>query len=382
MTSYERGNKPDGEGSFIAFDHITFWVGNAKQAAEYYCIRMGFKPFAYRGLETGERSVASHAVKQNKIIFVFQSALNPGHKVMGDHLVTHGDGVKDIAFTVKNCRALFERAKERGAKIVKEPWEEEDEFGKAVMATIQTYGDTTHTFIERVTYNGIFLPGFREPMFEDKLLKTLPAVSLGFTDHVVGNQPEDDMSSIAEWYEKSLQFHRFWSIDDKQMHTDYSALRSIVVTNWEETIKMPLNEPAPAKKKSQIQEYVDYYGGAGVQHIALNTPDIISSITALRARGQEFLTIPNTYYDQLRENLKSAKISVVEPIDVLQKLNILVDYDDNGYLLQIFTKPMQDRPTLFLEVIQRHNHQGFGAGNFKALFTAIELDQAKRGNLV
>lgn len=198
---------------------------------------------------------------------------------------------------------------------------------------------------------------------------------------MVGNQPDDQMVSIAEWYERNLQFHRFWSVDDKQIHTEYSALRSIVVTNWEETIKMPINEPAPGKRKSQIQEYVDYYGSAGVQHIALNTSDIISSVRNLKERGMDFLVIPDTYYDNLRARLKDAPITVKEDLTVLQELKILVDFDDKGYLLQIFTKPMQDRPTLFLEVIQRHNHQGFGAGNFKSLFEAIEQDQAQRGNL-
>uniref|UniRef100_A0A914XA46 4-hydroxyphenylpyruvate dioxygenase n=1 Tax=Plectus sambesii TaxID=2011161 RepID=A0A914XA46_9BILA len=201
-------------------------------------------------------------------------------------------------------------------------------------------------------------------------------------DHCVGNQPDLQMEPAAQWYEKIVQFHRFWSIDDTMIHTEYSALRSIVVTNWEETIKMPINEPAMGKRAvSQIQEYVDYYGGAGVQHIALNTSDIITAITALRARGLEFLSIPNSYYDQLRERLKTAKITVTEDMDTLQKLQILIDYDDNGYLLQIFSKPCQDRPTLFIEIIQRHNHQGFGAGNFKALFESIEAEQNERGNL-
>lgn len=324
----------------------------------------------------------SHAVCQNKIIFVFQSPLNPGNKEMGDHLVTHGDGVKDIAFSVEDCKALFAKAVERGAKPVREPWEETDDSGTAIMASVQTYGDTTHTFVERTTYKGVFLPGYKEPLFRDPLLEELPVVGLSFIDHVVGNQPGNQMMSVAEWYEQQLQFHRFWSIDDKQLRTDYSALRSIVVTNWEETIKMPINEPAAGMRKSQIQEYVEYYGGAGVQHIALNTSDIIHAISMLRKRGLEFLDIPDRYYSQLRERLKAAKVTVTEPMDTLQKLKILVDYDDNGYLLQIFTKPLQDRPTVFLEVIQRHNHQGFGAGNFQALFKAIEGDQAQRGNLV
>jgi len=204
---------------------------------------------------------------------------------------------------------------------------------------------------------------------------------LDFVDHVVGNQPDLEMESASDWYLKSLMFHRFWSVDDSQIHTQYSALRSIVVTNYEETIKMPINEPATGLKKSQIQEYVDYYGGAGVQHIALNTSDIITAIRHLKQRGAQFLKVPASYYNALRENLKKSKIVVTEDMDVLQELSILVDYDENGYLLQLFSKPMQDRPTVFLEVIQRHNHQGFGAGNFKALFEAIELDQEARGNL-
>ncbi|XP_064612071.1 4-hydroxyphenylpyruvate dioxygenase-like [Liolophura sinensis] len=382
MTTYtDKGPKPD-SGRFVCFDHVTFWVGNAKQAASHYCARMGFEPFAYKGLETGSRHVASHAVKQNKIVFVFQSMLEP-HKPedMGKHLVKHGDGVKDVAFQVEDLDAIVKRAKDRGAVVKKEPWEESDEHGSVRMAMVQTYGDTTHTFIDRANYNGLFLPGYKKPMFEDPLLSKLPKGGLNFIDHIVGNQPDQDMVSVAEWYERNLMFHRFWSVDDSQIHTDYSSLRSIVVTNYEETIKMPINEPANGKRKSQIQEYVDYYGGAGVQHIAMNTDDIISAVTNLQARGQHFLQVPKRYYDNLRERLKHSKVDVKENLDTLEKLRILVDFDDNGYLLQIFTKNMQDRPTLFLEVIQRHNHQGFGAGNFKSLFEAIEYDQAERGNL-
>ncbi|KAK8754455.1 hypothetical protein OTU49_016339, partial [Cherax quadricarinatus] len=381
-TSYtDKGPKPD-SGKFLHFDYITFWVGNAKQAASYYTTRLGFEPYAYKGLETGSREVCCHVVKQNKIVFTFASALNPCNQEMGRHLVTHGDGVKDIAFNVHDLDAIMKRAKERGAKVVREIWEEEDDGGRVRFGTVQTYGDTTHTFVERSNYKGLFLPGYKPPLIpEDKILAKLPAPRLDFVDHIVGNQPNLEMESTAAWYEKHLMFHRFWSVDDTQIHTEYSALRSIVVTNWEETIKMPINEPAPGRKKSQIQEYVDYYGGAGVQHIALNTQNIISAIENLRERGMEFLSVPDTYYEQLQEKLKSSKVKITEDMEVLQKLKILVDYDDDGYLLQIFTKNMQDRPTVFLEVIQRHNHQGFGAGNFKALFEAIELDQAARGNL-
>uniref|UniRef100_A0A672YLA6 4-hydroxyphenylpyruvate dioxygenase n=1 Tax=Sphaeramia orbicularis TaxID=375764 RepID=A0A672YLA6_9TELE len=322
------------------FDHLTFWVGNAKQAASYYCNKLGFEPLAYQGLETGSRDVVSHAVKQGKIVYVFSSALNPGNKAMGEHLVKHGDGVKDIAFTVEDCDYLVQKARERGAIILKEPFTLEDKFGRVRLAVLQTYGDTTHTFVERTGYKGLFLPGFHPPLFKDPLLNKLPSGKLNFIDHVVGNQPDDEMVPVVEWYQRNLLFHRFWSVDDKQLQTEFSALRSIVVANYEETVKMPINEPAMGKRKSQIQEYVEYYGGPGVQHIAMNTSDIITA-----------------------------------------ELKILVDYDDNGYLLQIFTKPVQDRPTVFLEVIQRHNHQGFGAGNFKSLFEAIEADQHARGNL-
>ncbi|XP_030648393.1 4-hydroxyphenylpyruvate dioxygenase [Chanos chanos] len=382
MTSYtDKGEKP-ARGRFLKFHHVTFWVGNAKQAAVFYCDKMGFEPLAYKGLETGSREVVAHAIRQDKIIFVFESALNPGNEEIGEHLIKHGDAVKDIAFQVEDCDAIVKKAKERGAMIVKEPWVEQDSHGKVKYAKIQTYGDTTHTLIEYMgPYTGLFLPSFKEPLFKDPSLPKLPPGCLNFIDHIVGNQPDDEMVPISDWYQKCLMFHRFWSIDDKQIHTQYSALRSIVVTNYEETIKMPINEPAPGKKKSQIQEYVDYNGGPGVQHIALNTSNIIQAIVNLRARGMEFLSAPDTYYDSLREKLKTAKIKVKEDLNTLQELKILVDFDDKGYLLQIFTKPVQDRPTLFLEVIQRNNHFGFGAGNFKSLFEAIEKDQDARGNL-
>ncbi|KAL7827280.1 hypothetical protein SRHO_G00329980 [Serrasalmus rhombeus] len=381
MTTYtDKGEKHE-QGRFICFDHITFWVGNAKQAASYYCNKLGFEPLAYRGLETGSRDVVSHVVKQGKIIYVFSSALNPGNKEMGEHLVKHGDGVKDVAFTVQDCDFLVQKAREQGAVIVKEPHVLDDKFGKVKLAVLQTYGDTTHTLVEREGYTGLFLPGFHTSLFRDPLLDQLPSGKLEFIDHVVGNQPDDEMVPVVEWYRRNLLFHRFWSVDDKQLQTEFSALRSIVVANYEETVKMPINEPAIGKRKSQIQEYVEYYGSAGVQHIAMNTSNIIEAIRNLKERGMEFMTVPETYYQQLREKLKHSKVKISEDMNILEELKILVDYDDNGYLLQIFTKPVQDRPTVFLEVIQRHNHQGFGAGNFKSLFEAIEVDQDARGNL-
>jgi len=368
----------------INFDHVRFWVGNAKQTAAWYCIAFGFEPYAYRGLETGSRAVASHVVRQNKILFVFDSALTPGQEDMGDHLQQHGDGVKDISFSVDDLDTIFQKAKEAGGKVVKEIWEETDDNGTIRMATIQTYGDVWHTFVERKNYRGRFMPGYQAPLHVSPLYKTLPSTKLNFVDHLVGNQEEHQMENVVQWYENVLGFHRFWSVDDTICHTEYSALRAIVVANPNESFQMTIAEPAQESRRgvSQIKEFVDFNGGAGVQHIALNTNDIIGAITALRARGTEFLNIPDSYYDQLRHQLKKAKIIVTEDIDKLQELKILIDYDENGYLLQIFSKPVEDRPTLFLEIIQRHNHRGFGFGNFKSLFEAIEFEQVARGNLM
>ncbi|KAL3267688.1 hypothetical protein HHI36_006822 [Cryptolaemus montrouzieri] len=364
MTTYtNKGEKPK-FGKFLGFDHIKFFVGNAKQAASYYVTRLGFEPFGYKGFETGERKYATHAVRQNKIIFIFQSAYEPDELELNKHVAKHGDGVKDVAFAVDDLENIIKRAKQKGAKIVKDIWEESDFSGIARFATIQTYGDTTHTFVDRSLYRGYFLPGY-VPCAADDVTKNLPSGNLDYIDHVVGNQPEDGVESVVKWYEDVLQFHRFWSVDDSQLHTEYSALRSVVMSNWEENIKLPLNEPAPGKRR----------------HIALNTQDIITSVKNLKARGIEFLEIPDSYYDILRQKLSDSGVKVAEDLKILQELKILIDYDENGYLLQIFTKNMQDRPTLFIELIQRRNHNGFGAGNFKALFTAIEIEQAKRGNL-
>jgi len=365
----------------LSFHHCEFIVGNALQAAAFYVARMGFRRIAYKGLETGSRDIVTHVLKQGNILLSFSSALNPGNKELGDHLVAHGDGVKDIGIEVDDARSVLEYARSNGAVVVKEPWEESDENGTVVFATIKTYGDTVHTFVERKNYRGEFLPGYVSVTDDDPLENVTGPVGLELIDHIVGNQPDGKMVEIAKYYEKILGFHQFWSVDDSIMHTEYSALRSIVVADPSEKIKMPINEPAPGKKKSQIQEYVDYWDGAGVQHIALKTSDIIDSVSKLRARGTRFLQVPDTYYEDLRARLANAPIKVAEDLDVLQSLKILVDFDDQGYLLQIFTKPLQDRPTLFFEIIQRHNHQGFGAGNFKSLFEAIERDQAARGNL-
>lgn len=391
MTSYEsKGAEPDYGGSnFGGFDYVEWWVGNAKHVSSWFCARFGFEEVAYKGLETGSRQVVSHVVQQGRIRFVFSSNLNPTEKqeaVLGDdigrHIAEHGDAVKDVAFAVADVKAIFESAKARGAKVIREPEELTDEDGTVTVATVATYGDTVHTFVQRGDYKGTFLPGFVAVEGKDPLSALAPAVELDFIDHCVGNMPPDGMLPTVEWYEEKLQFHRFWSVDDKQIHTEYSSLRSVVMASYSEEIKMPINEPADGKRKSQIQEYVDYYGGAGVQHIALNTRNILGAITALRARGVDFLSVPDSYYELLRERLERSGITVKEDLAEVQRLNILVDFDESGYLLQLFTKPLMDRPTVFLEIIQREGNSGFGAGNFKSLFESIEREQAKRGNLV
>jgi 4-hydroxyphenylpyruvate dioxygenase len=381
-------NKRPEIGKFFGFDHVIFWVGNAKQAASYYTTRFGFEYLAYQGLETGERGVASHAVKNGKIVFVFSTSYGPYEhkdKEMSEHLVKHGDGVRDMALTVEDAKKTHDVAVSRGAKSLSAPKKLSDEFGSVIVATIQTYGDTVHTLVQRVVdgqlYKGAFLPGFKEHYLKDPINDILPATKLEIIDHIVGNQPDHEMTPTAEWYEKMLDFHRFWSIDDKMMHTEYSALNSIVMADFDETVKLPINEPAPGKKKSQIQEYVDFYAGAGVQHLALKTENIIDAVAALRKRGVEFLPIPKSYYDNFRKALPNLSIEVKEDVDTIEKLGLLIDYDDNGYLLQLFTKPLEDRPTVFIEIIQRRNFWGFGAGNFKSLFKALEDEQDKRGNL-
>lgn len=363
------------------FDHVTLWVGNAKQAATYYCARLGFKAVAYAGLETGSREHVTHVVEQGGIKIALTSALQPDNDVMGRHLVTHGDGVKDVAFCVDDVDKVYERAVRMGAEVAMKPKTLKDDDGEVRLAAVCSYGDTIHTFVDRSKYKGTFLPGFRAVNEADPLLDSLPETGLYRIDHCVGNQPDGEMLPAVQWFVEKLGFHRFWSVDDKDIHTEFSSLRSVVVADFHENVKMPINEPADGKRKSQIQEYVDFYGGAGVQHIALNTEDIIASVKALKARGLKFLNIPDSYYDLMREKLAKSSVKVAEEIDVLQELKILIDYDEEGYLLQIFCQPVEDRPTLFYEIIQRRNHQGFGAGNFKSLFESIEIAQAERGNL-
>jgi 4-hydroxyphenylpyruvate dioxygenase len=387
------GRVAESEDFLLAFDHITFWVSNAKQVAIYYSKLFGMVPFAYRGLETNSRQIASHVVKQKDIVFQFESALEPGNTEHGNYLMKHGDAVKDIALTVIKIEQLVEHIKRCGGKVVEDVHEVRDKLtGNSVkMARVNPYGDFTHTLIERgpgfeKPTSGCFLPNYAPSPLQVGKLDAVEdgeqdGPGLEFIDHAVSNQPDHMMEQMVEWYVKNLNMRRFWSVDDSQIHTQYSSLRSVVVTNQRETIKMPINEPAQGLRKSQIQEFVEYHGEGGIQHIALHTSNIVHAVKWLSEHGVQFINTPNAYYDQLEARLKTASIQVKEDLKVLRELKILIDYDDQGYLLQLFTKPLEDRPTLFIEIIQRRNHNGFGVGNFKSLFESIEAEQQARGNL-
>ncbi len=353
-------------------DYVEFYVGNAKQAAHYYRTAFGYQLIAYRGPETGTRDRASYLLQQNKVRLVLTSALTPDHPV-AEHVQRHGDGVRDIALWVDDARDAFARAVKRGAKSAGEPAVLRDDQGEVVIAAIHTYGDTIHSLVERRNYNGPFLPGFR-PV--ESRYNPSP-VGLQHVDHCVGNVELGRMNTWVKFYEDVMGFRNLISFDDKDISTEYSSLMSKVVANGNERIKFPINEPAQGKKKSQIDEYLEYYHGPGVQHLAIATDNIIETVTALRDRGVEFLRVPTTYYADLQARVDR----IDEPVDALAELGILVDRDPDGYLLQIFTKPVQDRPTVFYEIIQRKGARSFGKGNFKALFEAIEREQALRGNL-
>jgi len=353
-------------------DFVEFFVGNAKQAAHYYRSAFGYQLVAYRGPETGTRDRASYLLQQNKVRLVLTSALAPDHPI-ADHVNRHGDGVRDIALWVDDAREAFALAVERGATPAAEPTVLQDEDGEAVIAAIHTYGDTIHSLVERRNYRGRFLPGFQT--VESRYA---PApVGLQHVDHCVGNVELGRMNTWVKFYEDVMGFRNLISFDDKDISTEYSSLMSKVVANGNERIKFPINEPAQGKKKSQIDEYLEFYRGPGVQHLAIATDDIIETVTALRQRGVDFLRVPTTYYADLQARVGR----IDEPVDTLADLGILVDRDPDGYLLQIFTKPVQDRPTLFYEIIQRKGARSFGKGNFKALFEAIEREQELRGNL-
>ncbi|MBD0831046.1 4-hydroxyphenylpyruvate dioxygenase [Aestuariibaculum sediminum] len=361
----------------LGTDYVEFYVGNAKQAAHFYKSAFGFQSFAYKGLETGSREEVSYVLKQDKIKLVLTTPLSSKSPI-NDHIVKHGDGVKVVALWVEDARKAYEETTSRGAKSYMEPTVETDEFGEVVRSGIYTYGETVHMFVERKNYNGTFMPGFREWKSD----YNPEPVGLKYIDHMVGNVGWGQMNTWVKWYEDVMGFENFLSFDDKQIHTEYSALMSKVMSNGNGRIKFPINEPAEGKKKSQIEEYLDFYEGAGVQHIAVATDDIISTVSSLRARGVEFLsTPPEAYYQAVPERLHAHDHKLREDIETLKKLGIMIDADEEGYLLQIFTKPVEDRPTLFFEIIQRMGAKGFGAGNFKALFESIEREQANRGTL-
>lgn len=361
----------------LGTDYVEFYVGNAKQSAHFYKTAFGFQSHAYRGLETGSTDSVSYVLKQDKIRLVLTTPLNSKSPI-NDHIVKHGDGVKVIALWVDDARSAFEETTKRGAKPFMEPTVEKDEHGEVVRAGIYTYGETVHMFVERKNYKGSFLPGFQE--WNSDYNPT--PVGLKYIDHMVGNVGWGQMNKWVKWYEDVMGFVNFLSFDDKQIHTEYSALMSKVMSNGNGRIKFPINEPAKAAKRSQIEEYLDFYEGEGVQHIAVATDDIIETVSQLRARGIEFLPPPpQAYYDMIPERLGEHMEIMNEDISKLQELSILVDADEEGYLLQIFTKPIEDRPTLFFEIIQRMGARGFGAGNFKALFESIEREQQKRGTL-
>ncbi|MCS6992081.1 MAG: 4-hydroxyphenylpyruvate dioxygenase [Chitinophagales bacterium] len=353
-------------------DYVEFYVGNAKQATHYYQTAFGFEPIAYAGLETGRRDAASYVLQQNKIRLVLTAPLTADSEI-AEHHKKHGDGVRVIALEVDDATYAFEETVRRGARPFMPPTVESDEYGQVVRSGIHIYGDTVHIFVERKNYHGVFLPGYRPYR---SLIPTIPT-GLKYVDHMVGNVGWNEMNIWVRFYEEVMGFQNILSFDDKDISTEYSALMSKVMSNGNGWIKFPINEPARGKKKSQVEEYLDFYNGQGVQHIACATDNIIETVRQLRSRGVDFLSVPSTYYDALLDRV--GKID--EDVAALRELGILVDRDDEGYLLQIFTKPVEDRPTLFYEIIQRKGARSFGKGNFKALFEAIEREQMLRGTL-
>jgi len=367
--------KPDSGADFLPLqgtDYVEFYVGNAKQAAHYYKSAFGFQSVAYSGPETGVKDKVSYVVRQNKLTFVFTTALHPNHTI-AQHVQLHGDGVKILALRVDDATGAWNETTARGGKSSMEPTILADKWGEVVLSGIHAYGDTIHLFVERNNYNGPFMPGFTEW----KTNYNPPSTGLQYVDHCVGNVGWNQMNSWVKFYEDVMGFRNILSFDDNDISTEYSALMSKVMSNGNGFVKFPINEPAEGKKRSQIEEYLDFYRGEGVQHVALATQNIVDTVTQLRDRGVEFLQVPSSYYDDLLTRVGS----IDEDLQPLKELGILVDRDNEGYLLQIFTKPVEDRPTVFFEIIQRKGAQSFGKGNFKALFEAIEREQSARGNL-
>ena len=356
----------------LGTDYVELYVGNAKQSAHFYKTAFGFQSEAYAGLETGIKDRVSYVLKQDKIRLVLTTPIIEGGPI-NKHINKHGDGVKVVALWVEDATKAWEETTKRGAKSFMEPTAEEDDFGKVIRSGIHTYGETVHIFVERKAYDGAFLPGFKK--WESHYNPS--PTGLKFIDHMVGNVDWDEMNTWCEFYAKVMGFAQIISFDDKDISTDYTALMSKVMSNGNGRIKFPINEPAEGKKKSQIEEYIDFYNGPGVQHIAVATDDIVATVSAMRDRGVEFLYVPDNYYDDLLERVGD----IDEDVEILKQHGILIDRDDEGYLLQLFTKPVVDRPTMFFEIIQRKGAQSFGKGNFKALFEAIEREQENRGTL-
>jgi 4-hydroxyphenylpyruvate dioxygenase len=353
-------------------DYIEFYVGNSKQSAHYFKTAFGFQDYAYAGLETGLKDRTSYVLKQDKIILVLTSSLITKNEI-NEHLVKHGDGVKNMAIWVDDATKSWKETTSRGAESAFEPYKIKDDHGYVILSGIKTYGDTVHVFVERSNYNGTFLPGFIKYSSEYNPNST----GLRFIDHMVGNVGWNEMNTWVKYYKEVMGFAQLVSFDDKDISTEYTALMSKVMTNGNGRIKFPINEPAEGRKKSQIEEYIDFYNGPGVQHLALATDDIINTVTELRNRGVAFLQVPKSYYDDVMDRVGE----IDEKLSPLRDLGILIDRDEEGYLLQIFTKPLMDRPTVFFEIIQRKGAKSFGKGNFKALFEAIEREQENRGTL-
>src|SRR6187401_1979792 len=375
-TIFKPDTKQDNSTDFLPLegtDYVEFYVGNARQAAHYYMTAFGFQAIAYAGPETGVRDKASYVVRQNKLTFVLTTSLRLGNPI-ADHIYKHGDGVKALALRVNDAADAWQQTTKRGAKSYMQPQYLKDENGVVVMSGIHTYGDTVHLFIERKNYRGQFMPGYREwgnPYYQPT------ETGLLYVDHCVGNVGWNRMNPWVNFYQDVMGFRNILTFDDKDISTEYSALMSKVMSNGNGFVKFPINEPAEGKKKSQVEEYLEFYNGEGVQHVAMATNDIVQTVTELRDRGVEFLRVPTTYYDDLLDRVGN----IDEDLEPLKELGVLVDRDNEGYLLQIFTKPVEDRPTLFFEIIQRKGAKSFGKGNFKALFEAIEREQEQRGSL-
>ncbi len=372
LSPAEKATEPTDFLPLLGTDYVEFYVGNAKQAAHFYKTAFGFQSLAYAGPETGIKDRASYVIRQNKLTFVLTTPLKKGNDI-SDHIVRHGDGVKVLALKVEDATSAWKETTQRGGRSYLEPTTLKDEQGEVVMSGIHTYGDTVHLFIERKNYNGVFMPGYRKWQSNYNPAET----GLLYVDHCVGNVGWNQMNKWVKFYEEVMGFKNILSFDDNDISTEYSALMSKVMSNGNGYVKFPINEPAEGKKKSQVEEYLEFYDGEGCQHVAIATHNIIETVTQLQQRGVEFLKVPASYYESVLDRVGH----IDEDLKPLSELGILIDKDDEGYLLQIFSKPVEDRPTLFFEIIQRKGAKSFGKGNFKALFEAIEREQAERGNL-